>query len=107
MKFLVNLFRPGRAKPAERSALPTATGGDENVGRGMELALTLAVFLVGGILLDAWLGTAPLFTIVLLVLGAVGSFTQMRYAYEQRMLRLEAERKAAVSGTAPAQRDAV
>lgn len=93
MKFLVNLFRPGRAAPVERSAVPTATGGDDTVGKGMEMAITLAIFLVGGILLDAWLGTSPLFTIVLLVLGAVGSFTQMRYAYEQRMQRLEAERR--------------
>ena len=95
MKFLVNLFRPGRPAPAERSALPSATGGDANVGRGMELALTLAIFLIGGVLLDAWLGTSPLFTIVLLAIGAVGTFTQMRYAYEQKMLALEAERHAA------------
>ena len=106
MKFLVNLFRPGRAAPAERSALPSATGGDENVGKGMELALTLAVFLVGGILLDAWLGTAPLFTVVLLIVGAVGSFAQMRYAYEQKMQRLEAERRGAVSGAPVAREEA-
>ena len=100
MKFLVNLFRPGRAAPAERSAVPAS--GEAGASKGMELALTVAFFLIGGVLLDAWLGTSPLFTVILLLLGAVGSFVQMRYAYEERMQRHEAERRgqrAAVDGS--------
>ncbi len=105
MKFLVNLFRPGRAASNERIAASASTG-DDTVGKGMELALTLAVFLIGGVLLDQWLGTSPLFTVVLLVLGAVGSFVQMRYAYEIRMQRLEAERRGAVGSAGPVPEDA-
>jgi F0F1-type ATP synthase assembly protein I len=66
---------------------------DDNAGRGMDLALTIALFLAVGWLLDSWLGTSPLFKIVLLVIAAVGSFTRMKYSYEASMERLEADRR--------------
>jgi F0F1-type ATP synthase assembly protein I len=59
----------------------------------MDLALTIAAFLALGWLLDRWLGTSPVFTITLLVIGAVGSFIRMKYAYDESMERLEADRR--------------
>lgn len=78
---------------AERAIEASRSGGDGNVGRGMELALTIGGFLIVGVLLDHWLGTSPIFTIVLLVLAAVGSFTSMKYSYDASMERHEAERR--------------
>jgi len=87
---------------AERAIESSRSGGDHNMGRGMELALTVAGFLVVGVLLDHWLGTSPLFTIVMLVLAAVGSFTSMKYSYEASMERLETERRQRTQSRPPA-----
>jgi F0F1-type ATP synthase assembly protein I len=61
---------------------------------GMEIALMVPIFLVLGWLLDRWLGTAPIFMIVMVVLGLVGVFCRLRYSYDQRMAEHEAERLA-------------
>lgn len=88
MKPLLFKIRSNRAADAPP---PTA---DDNLGRGMDIALTLAVFLGLGWLLDRWLGVFPLFTIVFVLLAAVGQFIRLRYTYEATMQRLEAERAA-------------
>ncbi len=67
---------------------------DDTLGRGMDLALVVLLFLGIGYLVDRWLGTQPLFMIVLLLLAVVGQFVSMRYRYEARMQQLEAERRA-------------
>ena len=43
------------------------------------------------VLLDRWLGTKPIFTIVLTVLALVGHFARFWYAYEAKMRRHEDE----------------
>jgi F0F1-type ATP synthase assembly protein I len=86
MKFFVPAPRPDRAPKS------LATGSSDSLGRGMDVALTLAVFLGLGWLLDRWLGTAPVFMIVLTVLAAVGQFLRMKYVYDAQMERLEAQR---------------
>lgn len=68
---------------------------DDTIGRGMDMALVVLVFLGLGYLVDLWLGTQPLFMIVLLLLAVVGQFVSIRYRYEARMQQLEAERRAA------------
>jgi len=72
----------------------------------MDMALTLAVFLVLGWLLDRWLGTTPLFMIVLTVVSAAGQFTRMKYTYDAQMERLEAERLAGRRSANPSMEDA-
>jgi F0F1-type ATP synthase assembly protein I len=67
---------------------------DDAFGRGMEIALTVALFLGLGFALDRWLGTTPLFMIVLTVLALVGFFVSMKYRYDAAMTQLEAERAA-------------
>lgn len=67
---------------------------DDSFGRGMDIALTVAVFFGIGFGLDRWLGTTPLFMIVLTVLALVGFFLSLKYRYDAAMTELEAQRAA-------------
>jgi F0F1-type ATP synthase assembly protein I len=58
----------------------------------MDVAITLAVCVGLGWLLDRWLGTMPLFMIVLFLVAAVGLFAKLKYTYDAEMERLEARR---------------
>ncbi len=87
MKLLINTLR------SDRVERPTPSS-DDSLGRGMDLALTLLVFLGLGALIDRWLGLFPLFTIVLTLFAAVGSFLRMKFVYDATMERHEAERLA-------------
>ncbi len=80
---------------AKRDADEPRVSADDAFGRGLEMALTLVLFTGVGWLIDRWIGVFPVFTIVFLVLAAVGVFTKVRYTYELTMQRLEAERAAA------------
>jgi Flp pilus assembly protein TadB len=88
MKPLVTQLRAGR------STGNTAQGGDDSLGRGMDVALTLLVFLGLGALVDRWLGLFPLFTISLVLFAAIGTFVRMKYVYDATMERHEAELRA-------------
>jgi F0F1-type ATP synthase assembly protein I len=100
MKLFVPLPR------ADRAPKSLSNGSSDTLGRGMDVALTLAVFLGLGWLLDRWLGTAPLFMIVLTVFSAVGQFIRLKYVYDAEMERLEAERLSARGRTTNALEDA-
>ena len=89
---------PPRADRAPRSL---ADSSSDTFGSGMDVALTVALFIVIGVLLDAWLGTAPVITIVLLVVAAVGQFARLKYVYDAEMDRLEAERRSAPAVRTP------
>jgi len=56
----------------------------------MDVALTLLVFLGLGALIDNWLGVFPLFTIVLVLFAAIGTFVRMKFVYDATMERDEA-----------------
>ena len=92
MKLLFTNIRPGRAPEN------APQGNDDTLGRGMDLALTVLVFLVLGWLIDQWLGLFPLFTISLVLFSAIGSFIRMKYVYDATMERHEAERAAKRGG---------
>ena len=72
----------------------SGTQGDDTLGRGMDSALTVAVFFGVGFALDRWLGTTPWFMIGLTLLSALGVFLSMKYRYDERMAELEAIRAA-------------
>ena len=95
MRFVANLFRIRRAPDVPPSVPPAHRSSDDTLGRGMDLALTVLAFLIVGALLDRWLGTAPVFTIVLILIAGVGTFIHMKYVYDAAMDQLEAERRAA------------
>lgn len=65
---------------------------DDNVGKGMDLALSLLIFLGIGYGLDRWLGTKPWMMVAMVLLAAVGQFVKIKYDYESTMQHLEAER---------------
>jgi F0F1-type ATP synthase assembly protein I len=77
-----------RQAPAIRS--------DDNLGRGMDFALTMLLFLGIGYALDRWLDTRPVFMIVFVVLALVGNFARMWFDYGQKMDRHEADRASAL-----------
>lgn len=83
-KMVIGSTRPGTDRK----------GSDDVLGGGMEIALMVPIFLGLGYLLDRWLGTAPIFMIVMVVLGLIGVFCRLRYSYETRMAEHEAERLA-------------
>ena len=72
---------------------PKAPKQDSMLGRGMDIALVVAVFVGAGLLLDRWLGTMPWFTIGMTVLAAVGFFAKFKYQYDAAMEHHEAERR--------------
>jgi F0F1-type ATP synthase assembly protein I len=75
---------------------------DDSVVQGMEAVFALVLFLGLGVLLDRWLDTAPVFTIGMMLLGAVGVFFRFKYAYIARMDRLDADRRGrSNSGSGP------
>lgn len=73
---------------------------DDSLGRGMDLALTVLVFLGLGALIDRWLGLFPVFTITLVLFAAIGAFVRMKFVYDATMERHEATRLAG-RGAAP------
>lgn len=97
MKPLISALRSGRA--GDR----VAPSSDDSLGRGMDMALTLLVFLGLGALIDNWLGLFPLFTITLVVFAAIGTFVRMKFVYDATMERHEAAR---LAGRAPRMDDA-
>jgi F0F1-type ATP synthase assembly protein I len=71
---------------------PRTTRTSDAVGHGTDIALTVAVMFGVGYGLDRWLGTAPVFMIVMTVLAGIGFFAKFKYQYDARMDQLEAER---------------
>lgn len=66
---------------------------DQGLGQGMEMAITVVVFLGIGWLLDLAFDTQPVFMIALVVFSVVGQFVKMWFVYDARMKTLEAERR--------------
>jgi len=81
---------------------------DDSVVQGMEAVFALVLFLGLGVLIDRWLETAPVFTIGMMLLGAVGVFFRFKYAYTARMDRLDADRRGrSSSGSRPGTKEGV
>lgn len=67
----------------------------DTLGRGPEMALSVLVFTVVGLVIDSQLGTMPIVTIALVVFSVVGNFIRMYYTYDGRMKTLEEQRSSA------------
>jgi len=65
-------------------------GFGETMVRGVEFALTLAIFAGLGYVVDRLLGVVPVCTIVFFLLGVVGLGVKTYYAYEAKMQGIEA-----------------
>ena len=66
-------------------------GFSEALSSGFVFAAVVAIFAGTGWLIDRWLGTRPIFTIVLTVLALIGHFARFWYAYDAKMRRHEDE----------------
>lgn len=79
--------------PDRRTILKAQESG-QTLGRGMDFALVVLVFLGIGWALDSWLDTRPGFMIGLVVFSVVGQFVKMYYEYTATMQALESQRAA-------------
>ena len=70
-------------------ALPKPQRKDEGEGFGqaIELAVSIVLFALIGVALDAWLGTQPICTISFIALAAIGGFATAYYRYQHRSAR--------------------
>jgi F0F1-type ATP synthase assembly protein I len=84
MKFLTKKLVP-KKKPA-------LTGSSDSLGRGPEMAISVLVFTVIGLAIDAAVGTMPLFTIGLVVFSVVGNFARLYYTYGTHIEALAEQR---------------
>jgi hypothetical protein len=88
------MWRRARGQDTVKLIPRKPVNADDNVGRGMDLALVTLLFLAIGYGLDRWLGTRPVFMIVLVVFALVGQFISMWYRYDASMTVLETQRAA-------------
>jgi F0F1-type ATP synthase assembly protein I len=99
----VKILVPTKAlQSADQARTAATTGRNDSLGQGMDLALTVLLFLLIGFGLDSWLDTKPMFTIALVLLAAIGSGIAMYYRYAAAMKAHEAERAANRAGTGAA-----
>lgn len=68
-----------------------------HVSNGADIAGSLVVFFLIGFLLDLWLDTTPVFMIALSVFAMVGTGVRMFYVYNDKMKKLEDERRTGVT----------
>jgi F0F1-type ATP synthase assembly protein I len=69
---------------------------DSALGKGMDFAFTLALFFGIGFALDRWLGTTPLFMILLSVAAIIGLTYRIWTKYEAEMQAHDDARKQAL-----------
>jgi F0F1-type ATP synthase assembly protein I len=74
----------------EREQRELWNGFGNALSRAIELVVTPLLFALGGYGLDRWLGTSPLFVIVLATLAFVGLAVKSYYVYREDMLAHEA-----------------
>lgn len=75
------------------------SGPEAGLGQGMEMALTILVFLGIGWLLDSWFDTQPIFMVVAVVFSMAGQLVRMWIDYDSRMKVHERERLDRLSGS--------
>ncbi|HEX5613900.1 MAG TPA: AtpZ/AtpI family protein, partial [Acidimicrobiia bacterium] len=69
----------------ERPAPTWQQGFGDGLSQAVSLVVTPLLFALLGAVLDGWLGTRPLLTIVLAVLAVCGMFVSTYYQYRARM----------------------
>ena len=80
--------------PAQRRLFNRAFG--DALAAVFEFAATVAIFFAIGYGLDRWLGTTPVFMVVLFLLAIIGKSLKLYYSYSASLERdVEARREAA------------
>lgn len=79
--------------PTRKHVARTAASSNDSLGRGVEISVSVGVFLVVGLVLDNAFDTRPIFTIALSLFSLLGSFVRLWYVYDIDMQSKEAERR--------------
>ena len=79
--------------PTRKSVARTAVSSHDSLGRGVEIAVSVGVFFVIGLMLDNSFGTKPVFIIVCTLFSVLGSFARLWYVYDIDMQRQEIKRR--------------
>jgi len=66
---------------------------DDTLGRGVEIAVSVLIFTVVGLVVDARVGSTPWVAIGLFLFSSAGSFVRLYYTYTARMRIHERERR--------------
>ena len=87
--------RPLKPEPgSERPSSPSSMAGAGAVtGMGLQFAISILLFLLAGQWIDRKLGTAPLFLMVFVFVGAGGSFYSIYRKLMEQQRREDEERK--------------
>ena len=79
--------------PTRKPVARVAPSSQDSLGRGVEIAVSVGVFFVIGLMLDNAFGTKPLLIIVCTMFSMLGSFTRLWYVYVIDMQRQEKKRR--------------
>ena len=79
--------------PIRKTVARTAASSDDSLGRGVEIAVSVGVFFVIGLMLDNAFGTKPVLIIVCTLFSMLGSFARLWYVYDVDMQRQEIKRR--------------
>ena len=77
----------------------TMIGSDDSMTKGIEIAGTVLVLFAIGFFVDRWLGTAPVFMVLLTIIAMIVQFIKMYYVYSSAMRHLEQKRVEESRGT--------
>jgi F0F1-type ATP synthase assembly protein I len=79
--------------PIRKPVARTAASSHDSLGRGVEIAVSVGVFFVVGMLLDNAFQTRPVFMIVCSLFSILGSFARLWFVYDVDMQRQEIKRR--------------
>ncbi|NBY44956.1 MAG: AtpZ/AtpI family protein [Acidimicrobiia bacterium] len=79
--------------PTRKPVARTATSSHDSLGRGVEIAVSVGVFFVIGLMLDNAFETKPLLIIVCTLFSLLGSFARLWFVYGVDMQRQENKRR--------------
>ena len=95
-------FLTKKLVPKKKAKKSTLTGSSDSLGRGPEMAISVLVFTVIGLVIDSAVGSMPMFTIGLVIFSVVGNFARLYYTYGTHIEALAEQR---LQGTTSHQRD--
>ena len=79
--------------PIRKPVARTAASSHDSLGRGIEIAVSVGVFLVIGLLLDNAFETRPVFMILCSLFSVLGSFARLWFVYDTDMQSQEIKRR--------------
>ena len=97
-------FLTKRIVPKKKTKKSVLTGSSDSLGRGPEMAISVLVFTVIGLVIDSAVGSMPMFTIGLVVFSVVGNFARLYYTYGTHIEALAEQR---LQGTTSHQQERV